>query len=39
MNNKLNMLEYCVDYVDRSLRERANFVDTTKKNEIHFLKQ
>ena len=37
MNIKTNLIEEYVDYVDRSLRENANFVDTTTtQNKLYF---
>ena len=38
MNIIPNLLEDYVDYVNRSLREHANFVDTTTRQHIYFKK-
>ena len=37
MNIKTNLIKDYVDYADRSLREHANFVHTTKKQNIYFI--
>ena len=38
MNNKMKLLDDYVDYLDRSFREHANFVDVTKKQKTYFKK-
>ena len=36
VNIKTNILEDYVDYFNRSLREHANFVDTTRQQNIYY---